>query len=197
MTATISPPRVPHPADGAGRVGQVDPAGGSRLSRRRGRIHAVLSMVSWLYLTVLGCLAMWVLGVGVFLGWTPHVTTSNSMAPVLHAGDIVLTSSSPDEVTLAVGSIVVYEGADGEVVHRITEVTDDGAYHTRGDANRDEDASPVNRAQIVGAGRLLVPFIGLPIHWLRSGDTTTFALWLVLTLLAVVVAPSGRTRRVT
>lgn len=181
MTATLAEPRQ----------GQNSIAVASASRRAR----ALISMMAWLYLTVLACLGLWVTVTVVVFGWDPNLTTSGSMEPSLRPGDVVLTSPIGTE-PLGVGSVVVFNGPNGNVIHRVTAVELDGAYRTRGDANADEDPVAVQPEQVVGTGRLLVPMIGLPAYWFTEGQTLGFGGWLTLTLGALVMAPNpNRTRR--
>jgi signal peptidase I len=157
------------------------------------RVRSVLSMMAWLYLAVFACLAMWIGVTVVAFGWSPNLTMSESMTPSVRPGDVVLTSPVGTE-PLGVGSVIVYEGENGKIIHRVT-AREDGAYRTRGDANADEDPLAVQRDQIVGAGRLLIPMVGLPAYWFRSGHMVGFAGWLAITIAALVLAPNPRRHR--
>ena len=54
-------------------------------------------------------------------------------------------------------------------MHRFVRVDDDGLLVTRGDANNADDSTPVALDAVVGIGTLRVPWIALPIVWLREG----------------------------
>jgi signal peptidase len=151
-------------------------------------------MMAWLYLTVHVCLLLWVVATMLVFGWTANVTSSGSMAPAVRAGDVILTSPPGDE-PLGVGSVIAYRAEGSTITHRITAIEDDGSYRTRGDANADEDPVAVRPDQIVGAGRLLVPIIGLPAHWFRSGDVWSLGGWLAITITALALAPTPATGR--
>ncbi len=189
-------------------VGHHDPSDGSSMTaatvhparRERAptstmadRVRSVLSMMAWLYLTVFVCLAMWIGVTVAAFGWSPNLTMSESMTPSVRPGDVVLTSPVGTE-PLGIGSVIVYEGENGKIIHRVTAIDGD-AYRTRGDANADEDPLPVQPDQIVGAGRLLIPMVGLPVHWFRSGNTAGFAGWLAITVAALVLAPNPHRRK--
>jgi signal peptidase I len=141
---------------------------------------------------------LWLLAVAVvpmLWGWSPTVLESGSMAPTMRAGDVLIASSHSGE-GLGPGTIIVFrvENARSPVAHRIVDVTPDGAYLTRGDANAGIDSTPVQPAEIEGVGRMLVPYAGLPSHWLRTGRwpdlaglvaTMGLAVWLAYRMVPV------------
>ncbi|MHA7243984.1 Ig-like domain-containing protein [Paeniglutamicibacter antarcticus] len=71
----------------------------------------------------------------------------------------------------------------------------DGTFVTAGDANVEVDSTPINREQISGQARLLIPYIGLPGLWLRNGDFIALMLWSLLTSVAVAAAVLGVSSR--
>ena len=185
------------PADGSPMTATVvHPARPERAttSTTADRVRSVLSMMAWLYLTVFVCLAMWIGVTVVAFGWSPNLTMSESMTPSVRPGDVVLTSPVGTE-PLGIGfgdRLRGRERQDHPPRHR---PRGRGAYRTRGDANADEDPLAVQRDQIVGAGRLLIPMVGLPAYWFRSGHMVGFAGWLAITIAALVLAPNPRRHR--
>lgn len=161
-------------------------------TRRRNRFISAGSTVAWLYLTVLGALVAWVVAAAVLFGWSPTVVSSASMEPGIRPGDVVLVSPVGEQ-PLSVGSVIVYDSPLGRTVHRVSGVEDD-TYRTRGDANTTDDPDVVPADRVVGGGRLLVPFVGLPVHWLRSGQAGMTLLFSVSVLVSVGLAV-GQSRR--
>lgn len=102
--------------------------------------------------------------------------TSGSMVPVMHAGDAVIVRRADDTTrgALRPGAVVTFRTADGQhlVTHRIVSLINhaDGRveFVTKGDANADPDASPVERADVVGTIGLVVPFGGYALRVLRD-----------------------------
>ena len=116
-------------------------------------------------------------------GWRATVVTSGSMSPSIDTGDIVVTSPYDGRI-LGPGTIAVFEdGLGGQVAHRIVGVNPDGTYVTRGDANDAIDSSPLKPEQVVGVGRMLVPFVGLPLVWIDKQVWEPF-LWGIAVLSA-------------
>lgn len=120
------------------------------------------------------------------LRFEPVAISSDSMLPRINVGDVVLIDPSPDD--LGPGAVITFEDPARPqrlVTHRIADVEPDGALVTKGDANRVPDSSPVPTDAVEGAGRLLVPMVGLPVMWARHGAWPEFAIWLAMTAAAL------------
>lgn len=124
-------------------------------------------------------LALWSVVPALAFGWSPLVLTSDSMAPTLRTGDVVIAAPHDGSV-LGPGTVVLFNdpAGSGQVTHRIVSVGEDGAYVTRGDANRLQDSTPLHAEDVVGVGRILVPLIGSPLVWWWAGMWWKVALWL-------------------
>ena len=184
---------------------QAGPAGGSPgRSRRRGRlllaaagIGTVSLLVGLLFLTVAPAV----------LGLRSDVVLSGSMRPALEPGDVVV-SAPVGAAEVQVGDVVVVPdpARPGEtLVHRVDGVRPDGLLVTRGDANVGADSTPVLPDEVVGAGRLRVPYVGLPSLWLQQGRLVPLAgavlvaaaaTWVTVTAATSASAVPRRGRRV-
>jgi signal peptidase I len=137
---------------------------------------------AWLYLYLLAVLAGWAVAAWALTSWTPVVVTSGSMSPAIRAGDLVFISP-PEDGIVGQNSVVTFRDSAGELVtHRVFAV-EDGQVVTKGDANRVPDSAPVPIDRIEGVGRMVVPLIGLPIAWWKTGWMTPVVAWIVLTVL--------------
>jgi signal peptidase I len=141
-------------------------------------------VVSAFYIWTLLWLALWVAVPALILRWEPVLITSDSMAPKVRSGDFVLMSGTRQH--LAEGTVVTFRMDDRLVTHRIVAVNPDGSYLTQGDANQVPDSTPLDHGNIEGTPRLLVSTVGIPLQWLRQGKWTYLAVWLAVTVLAVV-----------
>lgn len=121
------------------------------------------------------------------LGYRPVVVTSGSMEPAIRTADVVVTAGT-DGKNLKLGSVIDHEAGDEPTLHRIVEVTDAG-YRTAGDANRVADSTVVAPEQVRGVGLVVVPFVGRPYVWSRTGS------WLQLVLLVGVIALAAHVAR--
>lgn len=143
------------------------------------------------------------------VGWTPTVVTSGSMEPTLPVGSVVHIDGSIDLNTIGVGSIIAFEdpAIPGlRVTHRITGVEDEGGvvsgFRTKGDANESADSTVVPVENVYGVARLLVPYAGLPKAWVENGQTIVLTAFMMITIVASVLAfdtiqqfVSGRPRK--
>lgn len=101
--------------------------------------------------------------------------TSGSMEPTIPTDSLYVVNSLDDNPEK--GDIVMYESSDkGRVTHRVVDVTKDGGYITKGDANDAPDQTrneePVRRTDIVG----VVPTVfGRPFVIPGSATVVSFA----------------------
>ncbi|GAA5123166.1 hypothetical protein GCM10023339_42600 [Alloalcanivorax gelatiniphagus] len=125
-------------------------------------------------------------------GWGSYVVRSGSMEPSIQVGDVVVGKPWSEDQRIRVGRVFVYDDPATTrphlMVHRIVELRDDGDYTTAGDANDVTDVTPLPRSDVRATAVLLVPYIGLPVTWTRSGDWLRLASWLLLTTAAMALA---------
>lgn len=119
--------------------------------------------------TVLG-LALWAAAPAV-IGWQPTTVVTGSMEPRLVPGDVVVSRPvAPAE--LRAGRVLLADDPDqpGHLrMHRYVDDGPDGTIVTKGDANPQQDSTPVERSAVHGVAFLRVPVVGTPILWLREG----------------------------
>jgi signal peptidase len=117
----------------------------------------------------------------VALGWKPYVVMSESMAPAMHTGDLIFVD--PHAQSVSVYEIVTYSDARGPITHRIVAQAADGALTVRGDANPRADPAPVDRKQVVGPVRLILPRLGWPVKQVHTHPVRVAGVALLLALL--------------
>lgn len=137
-----------------------------------------------------------VLGLGfwaaapIVAGWHPTTVMTASMSPAIEVGDVVVARPvSLDQ--MVPGRVLLGEDPDwpGRLrLHRVSEVSADGALITRGDANPSVDTSPIRPEAVHGVGVLRVPWIGLPIVWLRTGQVLPLATTMAAFVLCLSIA---------
>jgi signal peptidase I len=167
---------VPHPADEVSAPQQ-------ELSRPMLRI--VLGAVAriWLWFLV-GCLL--IATVPLVVGWKSYLIETGSMRPAISPGDVVLASPSPALEQLG-GRVVVFSSPDvpGRIItHRVVEIAPDGQMRTKGDANQSADSVTITTDNVLGLGRLLVRWIGLPIKWAQEKAFLPLSLFILSLVLA-------------
>lgn len=150
-------------------------------------------LMAGLYVWLCLWLVLWVALPAILLPWSPLVITSGSMGPLINRGDVVLGTSDGLD-TVAPGQVVSFHrdgiATNQLVTHRVYAVDGDGGFITQGDANEDADSYRLQPDEIVSRGRLLIPYAGLPLLWLRESPLV-FLAWLALTSVAVALARAG------
>ncbi|MEL6985103.1 MAG: signal peptidase I, partial [Actinomycetota bacterium] len=164
------------------------------LARRPDRLaRTAAGFVAYLYLAVVVLLGAWLAVITLTTGWRPVVITGGSMQPTLRVGDVLLVEDHPDDL-LGQRSVITYQPSRGTeaVTHRIQEVLPESqTYITKGDANPNPDTDPVSPSQVLGVGRLVIPLLGLPLIWVRSGEYPALASLAVLSIGALFVVISS------
>lgn len=124
--------------------------------------------------------ALSVLGIG---HASYFAVSSDSMAPLMHRGDLVVTTGRG---TLAIGDAVTFRKFGALVTHRIVDHGRmPGTYETRGDANPGNDPWTITSRDVVGKVRGVVTNAGWPLLWLASALGRIVA---CLVLIAAVMA---------
>jgi len=94
-----------------------------------------------------------------------RIVLTNSMAPAINPGDIVLTTS-PERIAPELGKVVAYQGRrfDGSRVgvfsHRIIGGDQKSGWIVKGDNNPDPDTQKPRGLDILGVVFFVIPFIG-------------------------------------
>lgn len=148
--------------------------------RLLGMIMSGLAMFS---LTALGWLFFWA-AAPQLIGWKTMAITSGSMQPRIGIGDAVIVE--PGVSSLAPGRLVTFNDPvrPGQMItHRLVTYNNDGTWTTKGDANANNDSTPVPTSSIVGTAKAVIPYVGFPTVWRQNGNMAPLGL-----LVAVVVA---------
>lgn len=104
-------------------------------------------------------------------GWTTTTVMSDSMAPAVRAGDIVVAMPLADPAD-SIGRVILFEDPDHPGLlrlHRLVAPTSDGLLITRGDANAANDSTPVAPDVVRGLAVMRTPALGMPYVWAREG----------------------------
>lgn len=110
-----------------------------------------------------------------------HVTTvaSGSMEPRVNTGDVVAAMPIA-ESELRVNQVILFEDPavpDRLKFHRIVGQSAHGL-KTQGDANPEPDPMAVAPEAVVGVGAVRVPWVGIPLNWVHSGQWLKLAAFL-------------------
>jgi signal peptidase I len=150
---------------------------------------------TWLWF-IGGCLVVTLLPL--LFGWRPYVVESGSMAPRIKVGDVILAAPEKDPKKL-LGHVTVFHDPDAARAgtiksHRVVTINPDGTLTTKGDANPTVDSVHLQVSQVIGLGRLLVRWVGLPLIWVQKGawlqlGLFAFSLWIGALLIMRDVDP--------
>lgn len=164
---------------------------GAQGTLRRGSVLTAV-LLARMYLGVVVGLVAWSL-LPLVLQWQPTVAMSGSMAPAIQSGDVLvaqpLTVETVDEEALRIGQVPLAKDPSNPgqlITHRIVGYAEDG-YLTRGDANAQPDSAVLRPEDVIGIERLRIPFIGLPVHGMRTGDWLPVLTFAVLTVGAQLI----------
>lgn len=151
----------------------------------RGLVTALLGMALWA-------------AAPAALGWSPTTVVTGSMEPRIAPGDVVVARPVPAS-ELRQGLVLLADDPDqvGHLrMHRYVEDGTDGTLVTKGDANPQQDSTPLERDAVHGVAVLRVPFVGLPVLWVREGAWARVAALAVgLGAVLWLCAVDGRLRR--
>lgn len=110
-------------------------------------------------------------------GMDAYTVLSGSMEPTLQIGDLVLIDTK--DRSIENGEIIAFYMGGQVVVHRVVEVTEDGLYITKGDANETRDFTPVGEERIIGSVWASLRRL----KWLWLFFTSKLRYWAVVILL--------------
>ena len=148
------------------RRAQHDPAGTSGV--RLSALRAVRDVQGAVTAGIVGMLLVAI--VPVLVGWHSTVVVSDSMAPGVRAGDVVVASSTKQRLAPGVVVLVENPAAPGKLLlHRLVDYDSQGLMILKGDANLSRDSTPVPVENLKGVARLRIPYVGLPFLWIREG----------------------------
>ena len=95
-----------------------------------------------------------------FIGFEIYNVTSESMAPVLPMGSIVLVRPVEWE-DISAGDIVAFDSNGAVVTHRVVRRTEyNMSLITKGDANEEEDINSAPYTSVIGRVERSVPYLG-------------------------------------
>lgn len=144
-----------------------------------GELRLGLGLIAVFCISTAALMSAWAF-VPVLLGWESSAIVSNSMAPRVERGDVVVFRPASEEA-LGTGTVIRFFGSDPDqaIVHRVVDVDfGNSTYVTQGDANASVDSDAVPFASVEGVGALLVPLVGWPIAWGNEGNVAMLGLFL-------------------
>lgn len=102
------------------------------------------------------------------LGYRMYIIMSGSMEPTIHVKDAIITKQIDEPQN---GDIIAFENGNMITVHRIIKVYTEGdnrLYQTKGDNNNADDPGLVQKTQVKGKVKYVLPFVGRAVLFLQS-----------------------------
>jgi len=167
-----------------------DPAAGSGSTRGGGSGEArfYVGLVALASVMFFVGLSLFAVTPYVIRGWQSIGIIGNSMSPAIRFGDVVIVSEW-DGRRLEEGTVITYRPTGRPpITHRVIGVNEDGTYVLLGDANVAKDPKPMHPDQIIGIGRFVVPYVGLPAAWIANRAVVPLLIFVALGALAVFLA---------
>jgi signal peptidase I len=123
--------------------------------------------------------------------WEPTIVMSGSMEPRVMTGDVIIAMPVPQDKikeVIQVGQVLLANDIEKPgtlITHRVIQVLPNVVgYITKGDANLSEDDAVLLPESIKGIERIRVPYIGIPIQALKTGDPIPATIFLLITVFA-------------
>lgn len=91
---------------------------------------------------------------------------SGSMEPTISTGSLILVDTDVS-LQLHMEDIVTFTKQDSIITHRIVKQINDQKFITKGDANNNDDPTPLYKSQIIGKVILTIPYIGYIVLFIR------------------------------
>lgn len=117
-------------------------------------------------------------------GYKSYIIKTNSMEPTININDVLITKKvKKDEIKT--GDIITFI-KNGEIItHRITQITENDEYTTKGDNNNIEDSFTISYENIEGKHILTIPHLGKIVEIL---DNKILFLIIILIILIFIFA---------
>ena len=128
-----------------------------------------------------------IIGPGIVNGDTQIMTVlSDSMSPDINRGDLIIVSKV-DSAAIQVGDILTYIPVTyGPVItHRVMEITVDGEFVMKGDANRRNDLSSIVPEQVIGKCTRVIPYAGYIPYYVQK--PIGYVLMILLPAIALII----------
>lgn len=154
------------------------------------RVKKIWNGITTSFVAVLVILALLLLG-GRLVGLQMYTVLSGSMEPEYPVGSLIYVRSV-DPGELKPGDVITYRQNGTLVTHRILEVTSEGRFRTKGDANNTADASPVAAEQVLGSPVFSIPGLGYVAQFLKRPSAAISLVGLAVALTLIPELFGGR-----
>ena len=155
-------------------------------------LNVVLKTITWIIVIAVVAFAVALVGVKIF-GVQVYTVLSGSMEPVYHTGSVIYVVDA-DPSQLKEGDDITFRLSESTTAtHRIIEVLTDESdpdflqFRTQGVANEVEDATPVDKSQVIGKPVFTIPYLGYVAAYIQQPPGLYVGLSVGASLLLIVV----------
>lgn len=148
------------------------------------------NVISTVLVVIVVVIALLLVGARLF-GLQVYAVLSGSMEPTYHVGSIIYVKSV-DPSQIEVGDPITFVMNEELTVatHRVVRIdTENRAFYTKGDANNDPDAAPVNFNNLLGKPVFAIPYLGYVSSFVQSPPGIYIAVGVGALLLALAFLP--------
>ncbi|MCC8073337.1 MAG: signal peptidase I [Clostridiales bacterium] len=152
-------------------------------NKPKSKFSAIWNFISTLIVAIIAIIAIAFLVIKA-TGLQVFTIESGSMYPDYPINSLVLVKET-DPSEIEVGDVITYVFNDDGVyvTHRVVEIDADSQnFITKGDANTQNDSSPVYWGNVVGKVVFDVPMIGYPVKVLTDRDNLSW----IITVIAII-----------
>ena len=148
------------------------------------------NVISTVLVVIVVVIALLLVGARLF-GLQVYAVLSGSMEPTYHVGSIMYVKSvDPGEIEVGDPITFVMNEELTVATHRVVRIdTENRAFYTKGDANNDPDAAPVNFNNLLGKPVLTIPYLGYVSSFVQSPPGIYIAVGVGALLLALAFLP--------
>lgn len=169
-------------------------------------LNVVLKTITWIIVIAVVTFAVALVGVKLF-GVQVYTVLSGSMEPVYHTGSVIYVVDV-DPTELKVDDDITFRLTESTTAtHRIIEIVTDESdpdflqFRTQGVANEVEDASPVDKSQIIGKPVFTIPYLGYVAAYIQQppglyvGLSVGAALLLIVVIIELLTSDEGEKKK--
>ncbi|MCD8115843.1 MAG: signal peptidase I [Oscillospiraceae bacterium] len=155
----------------------------------KGALSVILNFFSTFITTVIVLVAVVFVAIR-FMGWSLYSVDSYSMTPTYPIDSLVIVQPvDPEEIQVGDVITFVIDQEGTMVTHRVTSISSlNRTFTTKGDANDEEDASPVLWDNVVGRVFLGIPVLGGLLRLLTAEENRTAVIAVIAGLLFISIA---------
>lgn len=129
-------------------------------NRVKGLIDHLVKSISIAFVSLIVIMAILLVGTRL-IGLTPYTVISGSMEPKFAVGSLIYVRSVETEKIQIGDPITFVMNKDLRVAtHRVVEITPEGNFVTKGDANETIDGTSVHPNNVIGKPEFSIPYLG-------------------------------------